>query len=198
MAIIEVSLKKAHVYRERLIKNQVRDKVNPGLQIQISEATIKNPNFLDTVLKKANEVNQARDKQVGLQQDILRIKESIFSNNLSKGISQRLASIELLKYKASVLNDQLKVLEKNSTNRITSEQLTAEYLSSVVSALKPTTYSQPEQEVFVATVDEDTIRKELDGIRKEIANLEEEVSELNTTTKVQLELSAHSLEILGL
>lgn len=136
---------------------------------------------LDQINKTVKSKQDTFETYKAVLTDYYLLKEAVFNKNAEIGVARILNKIELY---STLIKRASRIIENNDTTEIDD-------------LVEPTDESSS-RTVNITIFDKALIEREIKYFRKEINQLEDERDTLNSSSKVKLEFSPKTLEIIGL
>lgn len=159
------------------------------ITVRLSDCNEELRTTLDDQYQRRREVLENR---LQICQDYFRLRESLFAANQQCGISQRLSEIDLCR---ELLNLYKHTQEQYTDSKVVPLRVESIDPQQLREDLK---HMEGKTELEIQVITPDEIKQQIQTLASRIDNLEDEIANLNNQESLEIDLSAASMNLLGM
>ena len=146
--------------------------------------------FMTETRNSQSEKKEKLDQYLCLLEDYHRLKEQLFRENITSGLSEVLYKITVCNAKISTLERLLQRVESNYTSLFVNDDL--------VEKINGGVYDQYSKRISINVFEKEDLASKLAAAKAELNLLEDKKESFNSHKKINVELSQYSKSVLGL
>lgn len=164
--------------------------INTKFNILYTGTITDTDKFMKETTKCKTEKKETLDQYFSLLEDYHKLKEQLFKENITSGLSEALYKITVHTTKVNVLSGIFKNIDSDYSSLLLNDDL--------VDKINNRKYDNYSNSVSIAVFDKEDISNRLAIAKAELNLLEDQKEHFNSHKKINIELDDHTKSVLGL